>query len=163
MLLSAHVRRGGGARLNRAMALLLRPTDAFLQACRSVAHQILGGASPAPSSPNHWECVGCEACIPLDTPVCPKCGELPPWQCGPCHSHNKEETRACVNCNSPRGTLEVGIAHSNPILRGHEPLSTLAGDSGSVVIKAKVMSLSDSHPFWCKVRGDGNCFYREPL
>jgi hypothetical protein len=33
------------------MALLLRPTDAFLQACRSVAHQILGGASPAPSSP----------------------------------------------------------------------------------------------------------------
>ena len=51
MLLSAHVRLGGGARLNRAMALLLRPTDAFLQACRSVAHQILGGASPAPSSP----------------------------------------------------------------------------------------------------------------
>ena len=116
--------------------------------------------SPAPSSPNHWECVGCEACIPLDAPVCPKCGDLPPWQCGPCHSHNKEGTRACVNCNSPRGTLEVGIAHSNPILRGYEPLSTLAGDSGSGVIKAKVMSLLDSHPFWCKVRGDGNCFYR---
>ena len=56
--------------------------------------------------------------------------------------------------------LEVGIAHSNPILRGYEPLSTLAGDSGSGVIKAKVMSLLDSHPFWCKVRGDGNCFYR---